>query len=294
MKARRYTLVIADRRTGAVRRLTISLWPTLGAIAGLFALPVLIGMGARWSASATIADLRATNAALQVENTSYREATGQLAGQIAELQTAVDELGAPVDPTASRAMNKLPAIVKSRAMGGSSRSALGPLLGGTTDTALGVLSELLGVIGSRLDSVRDSVERRHALASATPSLWPVAGWLTSSYGKRKDPFTREADFHPGLDISADYGQPVLATGDAKVESAGANGAYGNMVTLDHGFGIVTKYGHLSRIAVFGAQRVKRGDVIGYVGSTGRSTGSHLHYEIWMNGRLTDPMTLLAQ
>ena len=79
-----------------------------------------------------------------------------------------------------------------------------------------------------------------------------------------------------------------------MSSAGANGAYGNMVTLDHGFGIVTKYGHLSRIAVSAGQQVKRGDVIGYVGSTGRSTGSHLHYEIWMNGRLTDPMTLLAQ
>jgi murein DD-endopeptidase MepM/ murein hydrolase activator NlpD len=292
MQPRRYSLVIADRRTGAVRRLTISLWPTLAGIAGLFALPVLMGLGARWSASATIADLQATNAALQVENTSYREATGQLAGQIAELQTAVDQLDV-VDPNASRAMNKLPAVVKSRAMGGASRAALGPLLGGTTDAALSVLSEVLGVLGSRLDSVRDSFERRQALAGATPSVWPVTGWLTSSYGKRTDPFTREADFHPGLDISADYGQPVLATGDATVDSAGANGAYGNMVTLNHGFGIVTKYGHLSRIAVLGAQRVKRGDIIGYVGSTGRSTGSHLHYEIWMNGRLTDPMTLLA-
>ena len=297
MRARRYTVVIADRQTGAVRRLTIALWPTLAAVAGLFALPVLVGLGARWSASATIADLRTTSMALQVENTSYREATGQLAGQISALQTAVDQLGerATVDPNASRAMDKLPAIVKSRAMGGASRAALAPMLGaGSTDTALGVLSDLLGVIGSRLDSVRDSVERRHALAAATPSVWPVAGWLTSSYGTRKDPFTHDADFHPGLDISADYGQPVLATGDATVGSTGPNGAYGNMVTLDHGFGIVSKYGHLSRIAVTGDQRVARGDVIGYVGSTGRSTGSHLHYEIWMNGRLTNPMTLLAR
>jgi murein DD-endopeptidase MepM/ murein hydrolase activator NlpD len=296
MRARRYSFVIADRQTGAVRRLTISLWPTLATAAGLFALPVLIGLGARWSASATISDLRNTNAALQVENTSYRQATGQLVGQIAELQTAVDQLGerAMVDPNASRAMDKLPAIVKSRAMGGVSRSALAPILTGSTDTALGVLSDLLGVIGSRLDSVRDGVERRHALAAATPSIWPVAGWLTSSYGNRKDPFTHAGDFHPGLDISADYGQPVLASGDATVATAGANGAYGNMVTLDHGFGIVTKYGHLSRIGVMNDQRVKRGDVIGYVGSTGRSTGSHLHYEIWMNGRLTNPMALLAQ
>ena len=119
----------------------------------------------------------------------------------------------------------------------------------------------------------------------------MTGWLTSSYGKRTDPFTREADFHPGLDISADYGQPVLATGDATVDSAGANGAYGNMVTLDHGFGIVTKYGHLSRIAVFGAQRVKRGDIIGYVGSTGLSSGPHVHFEVLVNKEFVDPMSI---
>jgi len=321
MRARRYTFVIADRQSGAVRRLTISLWPTLGAIAGLFALPVLVGMGARWSASATINDLQTNNATLQVENASYREATGQLANQISGLQSAVDQLGerAAVDPDSRRAMDKLPAIVRSRAMGGtpvtsvpSSASEMARLAagsgktgGGTAfapmlksglaspDTVLGVLSDLLGVIGNRLDSVRDSVERRHALAAATPSIWPVAGWLSSSYGNRTDPFTQDKDFHPGLDISADYGQPVLATGEATVSAAGPNGAYGNMVALDHGFGIVTKYGHLSRIAVMGAQRVNRGDVIGYVGSTGRSTGAHLHYEVWMNGRLTDPMTLLA-
>lgn len=301
-RARRFTFVIADRQTGALRRLTISLWPTLAAVMGVFALPVLIGLGARWSASATIADLQTTNAALQVENASYRAATGELADQISALQTAVDQLGerAAVDPTASRAMDKLPANITSRAMGGmpaATRAAFSPMIssrGATTDVALGVLSDLLGLLGSRLDSVRDSVERRHALASATPSVWPVAGWLTSYYGNRRDPITKGPDFHPGLDISADYGQPVLATGDATVAAAAANGAYGNMVVLDHGFGIVTKYGHLSRFAASGGQRVKRGDVIGYVGSTGRSTGSHLHYEIWMNGRLTDPMTLLAR
>src|SRR6187401_1050055 len=129
MHARRYTFVIADRQTGAVRRLTISLWPALAAAAGVFALPVLIGMGARWSASATISDLQTTNAALQVENASYREATGQLASQISGLQSAVDQLGerATVDPTSSRAMDKLPAIVKSRAMGGTSTSSGNPL-----------------------------------------------------------------------------------------------------------------------------------------------------------------------
>jgi murein DD-endopeptidase MepM/ murein hydrolase activator NlpD len=298
MRRRRYTFVIADRQTGAVRRFTLSLWPTLAAVAGVFALPVLIGMGARWTALAAISDLRVTNTALQVENASYREATGQLANQISALQTAVDDLGerAVVDPNARRAMDKLPNLVKSRAMGGSSASALAPVLKSglsSPDTVLGVLSDLLGVIGSRLDSVRDSVERRQALAAATPSIWPVAGWLTSHYGTRTDPFTNDKDFHPGLDISADFGEPVRATADATVVFAGPNGAYGNMITLDHGFGIETRYGHLSRIAVMNSQHVNRGDVIGYVGSTGRSTGAHLHYEVWMNGKLADPMTLLA-
>jgi murein DD-endopeptidase MepM/ murein hydrolase activator NlpD len=300
MRAKRYSLVIADRQTGAMRRVTISLWPTLGAIAGVFALPILMGLGARWSARTTITDLQSTNAALQLENTSFREVTGQLSNQISELQAAVSQLGehATVEPSVVRAMDKLPALVKSRAMGGAvvaaaQTSMLNGAIG-SPDTALGVLSELLGVIGSRLESVRDNVERRHKLAMATPSMWPVAGWLSSSFGTRRDPFTDGRDFHPGLDISADYGQPVLATGDATVSAAGRNGAYGNMVVLDHGFGITTKYGHLSRISVVEGQRVKRGDVIGLVGSTGRSTGAHLHYEVWMNGRLTNPMTLLTR
>ncbi len=301
MRSPRYSLVLADRQTGTVRRFTISVYPAALAIAAVLAMPILIGLGARWSARAAIADLQSTNATLQVENASYREATGQLADQISALQSAVNQIGdrAAVDPAVSKAMSKLPSVVKSRAMGGSVdspvRASVGSMFNvGTPEAALGVLSDLLGAIGTRLESVRDSVERRHALAAATPSIWPVAGWLSSAYGTRTDPFSEDKNFHPGLDISADYGQPVLATGDATVASAGPNGAYGNMVVLDHGFGITTKYGHLSRFAVHTGQQVKRGDVIGYVGSTGRSTGSHLHYEIWMSGRLTNPMALLAR
>ena len=298
IRGKRFSLAIADPDSGSDWRFTLALWPTLGVVCSVLTLPILIGLGARWSARSMIAELQASNASLRVENASYREATGQLATEIASLQSAVNQLGdhAAIDPAASKAMEKLPAIVRSRAMGGASGSITPKMLNGGAgpETALGVLSELLGAIGNRLDSVRDSVERRHALAAATPSIWPVTGWLTSAFGTRTDPFTGDADFHPGLDISADYGQPVLATADAVVETAGPNGSYGNMVVLDHHFGIITKYGHLSRIAVTAGQEVSRGDVIGYVGSTGRSTAAHLHYEIWMNGKLTNPMTLLAK
>jgi murein DD-endopeptidase MepM/ murein hydrolase activator NlpD len=298
LRGKRYSLVVSDPESGSDWRFSIPLWPALVGACGVLALPILIGLGAKWSARTLIADLQTANASLRVENVSYRAATGELATEIASLQAAVNQLGehAAVDPAASKAMDKLPAIVKSRAMGGAPGTVTARMLSGGAgpETALGVLSDLLGAIGSRLDSVRDTVERRHALAAATPSIWPVAGWLTSSFGTRTDPFTGDADFHPGLDISADYGQRVLATGDAVVATAGPNGSYGNMVVLDHQFGIVTKYGHLSRIAVTEGQQVRRGDVIGYVGSTGRSTAAHLHYEIWMNGKLTNPMTLLAR
>ena len=141
--------------------------------------------------------------------------------------------------------------------------------------------------------MRTGVERRHELAGATPSIWPVAGWLSSSYGTRLDPFSGHNDFHPGLDISADYGLPVHATADGIVASAAPSGNYGNMITLEHGFGIVTRYGHLSRFNVRPGQKVQRGDIIGYVGSTGRSTSPHLHYETLVGGKLTNPLKFLS-
>ncbi len=294
--SRRYSIVLADRTTGVVRRFTISLWPTLAAVAAAFALPVLVGLGARWSARVEIADLERGNVALQLENASYRNATGELAGQVSSLHKAIDALGvqAAVDPNASRAMDHLPSIVKSRAMGGvvgaMPASALGSMF---SDTTFGALRDILGAIENRLDLVRSGVERRQALAAATPSMWPVIGWLSSPYGSRRDPFTGGPDFHPGLDISADYGEPVHATADGVIAVAGPNGNYGNLVEIDHGFGIVTRYGHLSRFAVTPGRPVHRGDIVGYVGSTGRSTSPHLHYEILLNGQLTNPMKLLA-
>lgn len=300
MASRRYSIVLADRSTGTIRRFTISLRPTLAAAGAILSLPLLVGLGAHWSAREVIQSLTRENATLEMENASYREATGQLSSQLASLQSAVDELGvrAAVDPAASRAMDKLPAVVKSRAMGGgSAAAAIAPVLTGalgSPDSALSVLRDLLGMIERRIDVVRFDVERRGALAAATPSIWPVTGWLSSSYGNRRDPFTGGADFHPGLDISADAGEPVRAPADGTVTSSAQNGAYGNLVEIEHGFGITTRYGHLARFAVTAGQRVRRGDVVGYVGSTGRSTSPHLHYEIWMNGRLTNPIKLLGR
>ncbi len=301
MFSRRYTVLIADRSTGVVRRMTISLRAVAFVVGSALALPVLIGLGAKWSANLEMYQLRATNSALTVENGNYRETTGELAQQIQSLEGVIDELGSrsALDPAQASAIAKLPAVVKNRAVGGNSQTnaAISNVVSTSLispDDTFGVLRTLLSTIETRLSSVRKGIERQEKLAAATPSIWPAKGWLTGRFGGRSDPFTGESAFHQGLDISASKGQPVYATADGKVDSASYEGEYGNLVVLRHDFGITTKYGHLSGFNVKRGTEVHRGDVIGYVGSTGRSTGAHLHYEILVNGKLLNPMQLLAQ
>ena len=116
----------------------------------------------------------------------------------------------------------------------------------------------------------------------------MPGWLSSPYGNRRDPFTGGADFHPGLDISADYGQPVKATADGTILIAERSGSYGNLVEIDHGYGFHTRYGHLASVLVRVGSRVEKGTAVGRLGSTGRSTGPHVHYEVWLAEKLRDP------
>ena len=297
MLSNRYTIVIADRRTGVVRRFTIGLRPFLAVVTTVVTLPILIGLGAALKAKADVADVYAANAALELENSSFRGATEALTGQIAALQTAVSDLGgkAALDPTLQQAMDKLPAIVKNRAMGGGNTAELASLPGiSSPENTFGLLRDLLQGIESRLRIVSSDVDRRNALAASTPSIWPTQGWLSSGTGGRADPFTGEADFHPGLDISADKGTPVYATADGVITQAAFSGAYGNLVVIDHKFGIETRYGHLSAFRTQRGQSVKRGDLIGLVGATGRATGPHLHYEVRVNGRILNPLQFLRR
>lgn len=121
-----------------------------------------------------------------------------------------------------------------------------------------------------------------------PSLWPIEGRVTSSFGEREDPFNGEGAFHAGIDISSGFGMPVRAAGDGTVDTAGMANGYGREIVIDHGHGITTVYGHLSGSTVVSGQPVKRGQVIGYVGLTGRSTGPHLHYEVRVHNVPVNP------
>jgi len=306
----RYTVLVADRSSGVVRRATVPVRPAAVAACLVLATPILIGMGAAWKTYSSVGDLRASHQALEIENANYREATEALAGQIASLQSAIADLGdrSALDPNLARAMNRLPAIVKSRAMGGTA-PVVGARAAGSQqdptyaktlsalaspDDTFGLLRTLLDSLQSRLHVVARNVERRNALAAATPSMWPSYGWLSSTWGPRRDPITGGADYHSGLDIAGERGEPVYATAAGTVRHVGRQGAYGNLIVIDHGFGLETRYGHLLKYLVKPGAKVQRGDVIAQVGATGRATGYHLHYEVVANDRLINPLQLLTQ
>lgn len=133
------------------------------------------------------------------------------------------------------------------------------------------------------------LSERQSLLSSTPSIRPARGWSTSRYGYRISPFSGKPAFHSGIDIAAAPGSPVFAPGDGVISYAGYDDSYGKLVTVDHGYGVTTRFAHLSQAYVQVGQRVSRWDVIASVGSSGRSTGPHLHYEVRVNGVPRNPM-----
>lgn len=191
-----------------------------------------------------------------------------------------------------------------RQMSTADSNAGNPGAGGTHDGQGGPriqpniqnVSEALDNIEKNMAQRKQSLEELHqqmavkqAELAMTPSIWPTSGDISSPYGLRWN----GTDFHPGIDIANDVGTPIVATADGRVTAAGWNsGGYGNMVDIDHGNGIMTRYGHAAQVVVRIGQQVKRGQVIAYMGSTGFSTGPHVHYEIRINGQAVNPARYL--
>jgi murein DD-endopeptidase MepM/ murein hydrolase activator NlpD len=139
-----------------------------------------------------------------------------------------------------------------------------------------------------LKDLTSAIESKQAKWDATPSIWPVKGWITSGFGKRVSPFTGQMSVHEGVDIGAPFNTPVQSPAAGRVVVTGFDPRMGNLVAIDHGYGMETQYGHMAKVLVKSGQKVRRGDVIGLVGSTGLSTGPHLHYHIKSNSHPVDP------
>ncbi|SMP39514.1 Peptidase family M23 [Desulfonatronum zhilinae] len=141
----------------------------------------------------------------------------------------------------------------------------------------------------RQEELLATLRDNQSFFASTPSIWPTEGWVTSEFGYRRSPFTDRRELHRGLDIAGPIGTPIYSSAEGRVLSAERDGAYGLTVAIDHGSGIVTLYAHLQQFAVKAGQKVSRGELIGHMGNTGRTTGPHLHYEVRLNGIPVDPM-----
>ena len=291
MLSTRYSLILANRYTGVTHRLTFRVRPVVAVLTVLLVVPVASSLYARWTVQSEIDRLTLRNAHLEIENSSYRATASELSIQIAALQNAIANLDtrSNMDPHMLRSIERLPDVTPAGLpLAKASEDAPPP------ERLFDLLDSLLGSLDGRLQIVRQGVAYREALADATPVIWPADGWISGTYGYRADPFTGKRNFHPAVDISTPTGQPVYATATGRVASASRNGAYGNLVEIDHGFGLSTRYGHLSDFTVRPGDTVLRGEIIGYVGATGRATGAHVHYEVWAGNRTMNPMRLLAE
>ena len=150
------------------------------------------------------------------------------------------------------------------------------------------LEETLTVQKEALGELHEFLETRQSMLASTPTIRPTTGWKSSGFGYRTSPFTGRKEFHQGLDIATRTGTPVVAPADGTVTFAGSKGPLGKTVIIDHGYGMVTRYGHLKKLLVKRGAHVERGDEIGLVGNTGRSTAPHLHYEVHLNGIPVNP------
>lgn len=141
----------------------------------------------------------------------------------------------------------------------------------------------------RQQQLMQAINNSQDMLATTPSIWPTEGWVTSAFGRRISPFTGQPEMHPGIDISGKIGTPIKAPAKGVVSFTGVDGGYGNTIVIKHGAGLDTRYAHLDKIAVKDGDTVNRGEIIGYLGNSGRSTGPHLHYEVRLNGVSVNPM-----
>jgi murein DD-endopeptidase MepM/ murein hydrolase activator NlpD len=287
-----YTCIIVPDASQQLHKLRVPVKGLYVLVAiGILSFFAAVGLGFNYIGMATrmsgYQDLEAENARLKVDTRQLKLSTTKLNRQVAALESEAEKIARALetDPIYRR-------LIKSTGTIGGSKADVS-----TTD--------LEGSLQSNMELIRqrmDFVERRLSLLDAssksvrsTPRIWPVLSTrIGSHYGGRLDPITGESEVHLGIDIIAPKGTGIRATADGVVTVEGWQGDYGNLIVLKHPNGFTTRYAHLSRFMVKPGDVVQRGDLIGLVGTTGRTTAPHLHYEVRLNDRAVDPRPYLLK
>jgi murein DD-endopeptidase MepM/ murein hydrolase activator NlpD len=270
------TIIFVPHAKARFRKLTVST-RALAAVAAASAVVLFSAVAFGWayfSGARRDSDLRralADNARLKTSAATLNGKIDGLSRQLSDFESRTKRL----------------AIVAGLSETGRT-GAGGPLSPAPAESGTSV-DERSATLSSQLAALETQFARRETLTASTPTVAPVRGLLNSGFGARRDPITGQGAFHPGLDISTRRHEPVLATAAGLVVKSGWAGDYGQMVEIDHGTGYKTVYGHLDKILVKDGQRVRRGERVGLVGSTGRATGPHLHYEVRQGDRILNPL-----
>ncbi len=289
MQKRFYILFVARGDDGQLRKISIPVHYlyvfVVGAAIGFLSLTGIASSYARMLLKVSrYNELRTEKEQLKVRYSRLEEVAKERDVQVASLGSIASEVSAlyglksqPTLVTASQQQIHDADVA-------SSLDQLGAL---RTSALTGAAS-----VGISLGMTRNATTADWYRANSAPNLWPVEGQVTGSFGERIDPFNGEGAFHSGVDISSNYGRAIIAPADGVVTFADFLGGYGKAIMMDHGHGISTRYGHLSGFAVTSGEHVHRGDTIGYVGLSGRSTGPHLHYEVRINDTPVNPYKYL--
>ena len=289
-KKRLYTFIVASHAEGRIWRLSFPYWVL--SLGGIFALVGVIAVGGAalqyGRMLITVVDYEyrlSENDALRTENHQYKVQTAELGEKIDFLETLYHKLMVFSGMNSEKAVGGVG--------GGISRDTLSqprPSSAGTLQS-IAAYDRKVSSLEDRFRDLDNEITDQVLWEAALPNIQPVRGYVTAGWGRRPDPFDPAAsESHSGVDISAAKGSRVIAPADGTVIFAGQRAGYGNMVVVDHKFGMTTRYAHLQRIAVQVGRHVSRYEIIGYVGDSGRTTGPHLHYEVWQYNRSVNPLT----
>ncbi|MFQ5329426.1 MAG: M23 family metallopeptidase [Thermodesulfobacteriota bacterium] len=299
MRKKRFTIVVMPQDHSKVRQLSVPayLFKGLAALAALVVLAlsfIVYDYGTLRFSSSEVADIKKENIEQKIQLQAFSSKVGTLEEQMAKL----------------RQFDRKLRIIANLESPDSTERPYG--VGGPTPeedaaTSLGnkrdILIQQMNSDLNQLDAEASTQERsftelqehlikQSSRLASTPSIWPVRGWVASAFGYRISPFTGLRQKHEGIDIANRMGTPIIAPASGVVTRVKREAGFGRNITISHGRGIVTKYGHLSKILVKVGQRVKRGDTIAKMGSTGRSTGPHLHYTVVVNGVKVNPFNYI--
>jgi murein DD-endopeptidase MepM/ murein hydrolase activator NlpD len=300
-KSQIFTVIVVSDHSQAVRKFRVPRrwlqnlgWSGVGL--GLFAL-LTVGH------YATLLGASSENSLLKEENAQLRSQVLLVQEKVAHISATLDRVER-FDAKLRTAVTTLQDPERNLAIGPVGASAQDAVPAGPAPAAEQNVSGLPGRLGSleseaarqeqSLRELQEYFDDQRSLLASTPSIWPTRGWVTSDFGTRLDPYSADRQMHEGLDVATPHGQPVQTPSDGVVVFSGVEGGYGKVLVIDHGYGVKTRYGHLSEVLVRLGDRVRRGDKVAAVGNTGKSTGPHLHYEVRVNGIPENPRKFILE